>query len=385
MFAQTPELIFNSGFESGVTMSPVTSNTTDLLGVDPTYPLNSNWVTDLNNDANIGYCSFQFDNGPDSSRNMELIAEPGKPTNRVLHFWSKHPYSGLGRCQAAIYKNEGLKNIYYSIRMKLKPDVNALKSIKKTFDWFTIMEFWNNPNWLGDPHPFRVSVNLPKLTKNNDSLRIRAYGQTYDSVAGKWNYVWDTINSKYTMPVGKWVKLEVHFIEGNQKNGRFKMIMTPEGGSAITIFDVTDFTHHPDDPSPDGLTHFNPFKLYTQGDLVDSVTNKKKLLGIYWDDFILWKNKAISVGLDDETFLKNKFLYFDTFSNELKMYNSGNDQEMFFVQLTDITGKLLFEQPYSVADNIRISCSGFSNQILIAKIRSNREGTATQKVILDKY
>ena len=82
---------------------------------------------------------------------------------------------------------------------------------------------------------------------------------------------------------------------------------------------------------------------------------------------------------------KNKFLYFDKFSNELKMYNSGNDQEMFFLQLTDITGKLLFEQPYSVAENIRISCSGISNQILIAKIRSNREGTATQKVILDKY
>jgi hypothetical protein len=45
------------------------------------------------------------------------------------------------------------------------------------------------------------------------------------------------------------------------------------------------------DPAPNGLTGYNPMKLYTSSALVSYVKSKGKTLQIYWDDFKLWKNK----------------------------------------------------------------------------------------------
>ena len=62
-------------------------------------------------------------------------------------------------------------------------------------------------------------------------------------------------------------------------------------GPGMVVFDITNFTHHPNDPNPDGLSHFNPMKLYTSKGLIDYVRDNGKSLQVYWDDFELWKNK----------------------------------------------------------------------------------------------
>jgi hypothetical protein len=57
------------------------------------------------------------------------------------------------------------------------------------------------------------------------------------------------------------------------------------------VFDLTRVTHNSSDPAPDGVTEFNPLKLYTSKQLIDYMRSEGKTLQIYWDDFKLWKNK----------------------------------------------------------------------------------------------
>jgi len=57
------------------------------------------------------------------------------------------------------------------------------------------------------------------------------------------------------------------------------------------IFDLHKITHNTTDPDPDGVSDFNPLKLYTSKGLIDYMNSKGKTLQIYWDDFKLWKDK----------------------------------------------------------------------------------------------
>jgi hypothetical protein len=45
------------------------------------------------------------------------------------------------------------------------------------------------------------------------------------------------------------------------------------------------------DPAPDGVSDFNPMKLYTSRRLLEHMKSRGKTLQIYWDDFELWKNR----------------------------------------------------------------------------------------------
>ena len=60
--------------------------------------------------------------------------------------------------------------------------------------------------------------------------------------------------------------------------------MTPDGGGRILLFDVTDWTCNPAASGPDGLTDFNPLKLYTSEETVDYVRSQGGELHVLWDD-----------------------------------------------------------------------------------------------------
>lgn len=56
------------------------------------------------------------------------------------------------------------------------------------------------------------------------------------------------------------------------------------------VFDVKNYTHNSKDAYPDGVTHFNPMKLYTSKEIVNYSKSKGKTLDIYWDDLKIWNN-----------------------------------------------------------------------------------------------
>ena len=69
------------------------------------------------------------------------------------------------------------------------------------------------------------------------------------------------------------------------------MAITPENEQRKVIFDVRKITHNTQDQNPDGVSDFNPLKLYTSKDLIEHMKSNGKTLQMYWDDFKLWKDK----------------------------------------------------------------------------------------------
>jgi len=70
------------------------------------------------------------------------------------------------------------------------------------------------------------------------------------------------------------------------------MTITSEGVEKQVIFDLTKVTHNSTDPNPNGVSDFNPIKLYTSKKLIEYMHGEGKTLQIYWDDFKLWKDKS---------------------------------------------------------------------------------------------
>jgi hypothetical protein len=290
------QLIFQSGFEPGSKVIARGSDA-DITGKDLSLPDHNDWERDFDENPFIGNFSLQYQGGDSSMRFARIIPEPGNPKNHVLHFWLNEPNVGgsKGRIQANIYGNNGLREIYQSVRVFLHPDFNTVRSYPKKITWLTIAEFWNNITWSQEvPYRFRITLGLGKPVETESDLFFILDAQDCELFADggqKYTTVWSETNEKIKVPVGKWFKLDYYYKEGDEKTGRFWLAITPDGEERKIIFDLTHITHNTTDPSPDGLGDFNPLKLYTSKDLIGFMKEQGKTLQIYWDDFRLWKDK----------------------------------------------------------------------------------------------
>ncbi len=299
-FAQAPEMIFRSGFEPGTVIVDHSSSSCDIEGTDLSVVAPNDWQTHLENHPNIGYCNIQYQGGNSSQRLAEIAPDPVNPTNNTLQYWIKDPNvdGSKGRIQMNLYNsNSGIKNLFYSVRLFLPADFNTLKNAPFDFKWLTLMEFWNNGNWTGEDYRFRIKVDLAKVEDTPDSLQVRITAQSYGS-SGWTNYIWEFYNTDFAFPVQKWMTVRIYFVEGDECNGRFIFSITPDGETETIVHNIRNFTHHPDDPAPDGLKHFNPLKLYTSEDVIDYLRDEGGLLNVFWDDFELWKDSVLLTGGD---------------------------------------------------------------------------------------
>ncbi len=293
------ELIFQSGFEPGSTGVPAGAHL-DMIGADSSLEEPNDWESDLDDHPSIGDFAFQYEGGEDSERYAVLGEDPENSANTTLRFWLKHPNvekNGVkfkGRVQANIYNNTAgeLKNVYQKVRLYLHEDMQILTQAPAPFSFLTVFEFWNNPGWIDPDNGFRITINLVKKDGNlGTPLNFGIHGQTLEGE--KYQSIWEEDNSTFAIPIGQWLTTEIYLVEGDGGRGRFKFIVTPDGGEPITVFDITNFTHHPDDDNPDGLSHYNPMKLYTDAELINWVNSNNKVMQLLWDDFSLWVNKPI--------------------------------------------------------------------------------------------
>lgn len=285
-----PELIFQSGFEKDSKVVPRGSDA-DIVGVDNSLNVKIDWSSDLD------IFNIQYQGGNLTQRYAKIIQEPGKPENHVLHFWLNEPNVGgkKGRIQANLYGGEGLKEFYQSERVFLHDDFNTVRTFPDEIHWLTIAEFWNNITWSQNvPNRYRLTLGIGKPVKEESDLYFIVDGQDcelFKDNSQKYTTLWSEINEEVAVPIGKWFTLEYYYKEGNAKNGRFYMSIQPEGEEKKVIFDIIRSTQNSSDLTPDGVTDFNPLKLYTSKKLIDYMNSKNKTLQIYWDDFKLWKNK----------------------------------------------------------------------------------------------
>jgi hypothetical protein len=289
-------LIFQSGFEPGSKVVAKGSDS-DIVGTDKTFPSHSDWVNDLDNHPDIGNFNLQYQGGDSTMRFVKIISEPGNPSNHVLHFWLDKPNveGSKGRIQGNLYGNKGMKEFYQSVRIFLPADFNAVRTFPDKITWLTIAEFWNNVTWNQNvPYGFRITLGIGKPVATESDLYFILDGQDCELFADgsqKYTTLWKETNQNVKVPIGQWFTLEYYYKEGDANNGKFYMTIQPEGGKKEIIYDLTKITHNTKDPKPDGVTDFNPIKLYTSKKLIDYMGSQNKTLQIYWDDFKLWKDK----------------------------------------------------------------------------------------------
>ncbi len=294
------ELLFQSGFEPLCNVKEVGSGEEygDIIGIDNTLTEKNDWINDLDNNPEIGFFNIQYQGGDESQRYAKIVSDPENETNQVLQFWlnDSNVEGRKGRIQANLYGNNGMNEIFQSVRMLLPlDDFNAVRSYPNTIDWLTIAEFWNNITWSQDvPYGFRITLTLSKPVSTESDLYFRLEAQDCElHIDGSQTYtiLWSNTNTDVKVPLGEWFTLQYYYKEGDDSNGEFQMWIETEDGVESEIFDIIQFTHNSGDPSPDGITEFNPLKLYTSSSLINWMRSQNKVLQIYWDDLKLWKDK----------------------------------------------------------------------------------------------
>lgn len=166
------ELIFQSGFEEGVRVVPRRGDD-DIAGKDRSLPGHNDWEADLDNHADIGNFSLQYQGGDTTQRYARIAKDPVNPANKVLHFWLDGPNvdNSKGRIQANLYGNKGMKEFYQSVRVFLPDDFNAVRTYPKKIHWLTLAEFWNNVTWSQQvPYGFRITLGIGKPTEAESDL-----------------------------------------------------------------------------------------------------------------------------------------------------------------------------------------------------------------------
>ena len=299
------ELIFQSGFESSSSGIPQSAHT-KIVGKDNSVNQPNDWVADLDDHPNIGNFRFSYGGGDVSGRYIRIIPDPTSSGNQVLHYWLKHPnvqnppgsfFKKRGRLQANIYRRAkhkkpytNLMEMYQKCRMYIHPDFDILKDYTGRITWLTIAELWNNATgWTGESYPFRIAINITKESGTGKDFHFNVTGEDHIDLK---KVFWSKSNTDFVVPTGEWLTSEIYFKEGDESSGRFYFALQRENGNKTVIVDIYNRTCHPDDPSPDGLAHWDPLKLYTSDINVDFVRNNGGVLQIYWDDFSLWKGDA---------------------------------------------------------------------------------------------
>ncbi|MBC8151682.1 MAG: hypothetical protein H7Z72_02100 [Bacteroidetes bacterium] len=301
----TGTLLFQTDFDNSSIATATNPQFADIVGAN--IP-GSEWTgTEVGNKFRL-----YFEGGTDAQRRVSATTDDGS-TNKILKyqlFDTNVPALRKARIQADLYgfnnttTGQPYKEIYQSVRMKLhyssfnKILLDAARLRSGSGDWLTLFEFWNNNNW-SDSYPLRVTVGLKKLEPARNKFVLYADAEDIDPATGNWRRtpLWESsvTNASNVVEIGQWVTVDIYFKEGSARtaNGRFWLAVTPDGGTRKVICDVTNWTQAPTDPAPNGISQWNPMKLYTSEGIMNTVkaSPNPQSLQVYWDNYRLWKDK----------------------------------------------------------------------------------------------
>jgi hypothetical protein len=301
------ELLFYSGFGGTTRLIPSVGpyfhgpkdQYEDIVGVDHTIPSPTPWE-EISSNPNLGSLRIYYEEGNPRQRSAQIVPDEDNPDKKILRFQLAEPNVTINwptgpehkaRVQAELYGNTDLREFYQTVRLRLGSDMQTLEQFPTPFHWLTIFEFWNQPFWIGD-YPFRISIGIHKPTKETGQGLFFAVEAQKMIEMQKFEVLWNESQHGFRVPYNKWMTLELYYREGDSKSGRLYMAVTPDDGERQVIFDVHDCTYHPENPSPAGLTHYNPMKMYTSSQLVQFLRQRGQVMQLDWDEFSLWKGRT---------------------------------------------------------------------------------------------
>ena len=286
-------LLFQSSFESASVMTQSEQNA-DITGRDQSVSPPNDWVSDLEAQSRTGTFGFYYQGGTMADRYADIVEDPTASGNNVLKFWLKNgviPRGNgklKGRIQAELYQNaDDFNEFYFTFRMYLDQDFDLVRRMKEEVDYLTLQEFWNNPDWTDEPYAYRIRLNIFKEQGAGNPLYYQVLGQRKNPSSNEW----ENVNKTYSVETGKWWDYLIYYKLGNQENGRFYFERLSPSGEHQVLCDVTNWTHHPDNPSPQGMRYFTPFKLYTHAEAINFVRENGGIMTLYFDDFKLYEGK----------------------------------------------------------------------------------------------
>lgn len=305
---ELPNLVFQTGFEPESTVLTAFGTsapcTDDIVGDDLSVSDKGNWEDDLEGGV-FGRFLFCFGGGTPEQRGIEIIPEPGNPSNRVLRTWLAEPGEDVNdndeiacnrsgtkgdrkaRVQAVLKENPNLTGFTYTVRLKLGEGFQEIVDADSKIEWLTIAEFWNNAP--AEPYPFRITLNLVKEAIAGAPLHfgIKSDMQFNGTADKTWHLVWPEGKiTSIVAPLGQWITLFVTVLEGDATTGKVIVNATFEDGTQHQIVDLTGYTHSPEG-TPDGFASLNPIKVYTSGELMCALNDLGVVLEVFWDDFAI--------------------------------------------------------------------------------------------------
>lgn len=272
-------LIFQTGYEAAT--RPRNSVLSELSGTDKSVAPPNRWVGDLQGHPKIDEFGIRYVCGNNSERWAKIVEDPTNPGNHVMHYWLDDTQNcgADSRVQSIVKADNKLNEVFQRIRMYIHEDANIL--LETTGRWFQFQEIWIRPNWTGRDNPFRIGFYIP-IGKDAFYWNVRA-----NSCCDPTRHFWELENHIVPVPIGEWFTAETYYKMGNSSNGRIKFTIIQDGQSPQVVFDITDWTYHPDE-EPEGIQIWNPQKLYVSPENVDYVRERGGTLQIYWDDWELW-------------------------------------------------------------------------------------------------
>jgi hypothetical protein len=239
-----------------------------------------------------GPVSIEYEGGSDDERGATVLPDPSGSSPGVLSLWLRHPNvrnkAGQpikGRAQVNVYGIDPARWVEVSVRARFGPGFGVLLGYPKAVDWLTVSEWWNDAPWTRSRYPFRVSINLVKSAAGaSTTWHFAAHGQRINTAATRAEFetLWSVRGERFDVPVAQWMTLRYRFEDGDAASGRLRLWVTPDGGAEHLVLDGRGFTHHPDDPAPRGVSHFNPLKIYTSAGVLGFAAEHGQPLSIDW-------------------------------------------------------------------------------------------------------
>ncbi len=243
---------------------------------------------------------LQYQGGNENERRARIATDPEDKENHTLHYWLKNarvPDQKKGNFKGRIQMNVyGISetSLFQRYRLYLHPDLALYRQYPKANYWFSLSTWWMGAAWEGHKNSFNIVLNLAKPAGVGVPLYFTASGSVFDggeAVRGRFKEIWAEAGSNFEVPVGEWIDIEIGYKAGNKETGRFYMAAKREKDEVLTtIFDITNWTYHPESPDLVPVTHLNPLKLYSSSRIIDFIRNKGGVAQVYWDDFEAYKN-----------------------------------------------------------------------------------------------
>jgi len=235
--------------------------------------------------SNIGAIPFAF---------QEIVPDPADAGIKTLHavILNDDPdVSGTTRAQASLRFADGVDlQVYHtSHRIRLSPDIAHFENYGSSIVWFAIVEIWNKhvDEWTGDNSgSARWNLSILKETGVGKPLYWRAKAEYMQPERAD---LWREYNRDVPVPIGEWFTLDVYMKRGEGENGKFKITITPDGGSPEVIFDISNSTMYPGHPEIP-LYSWQPFKLYLDDTYLDWMSEQGKVVSAWYNDFKWYKN-----------------------------------------------------------------------------------------------